>query len=138
MNKATQTKLNNLFNILVDGPSIQQFSGDRIKMRIDVYLEPTSPRLNRYVTITVKADQSKTEAIKESVRYKRVTGTMLMDKAYQEHMEEVFNVRIVRDSVTPKGFNINTVYGTSTITVSKDQRPDQALTAKLKALGLPI
>lgn len=57
MNKSNISQLNNKYNIEIDTPSIQHFSGDYLKMSFDIYLEPNQAGYNRWVNVQVKANE---------------------------------------------------------------------------------
>jgi len=57
MNKLNISQFNNKYNIEIDTPSIQHFSGDYLKMSFDIYLEPNRAGYNRWVNVQVRASE---------------------------------------------------------------------------------
>lgn len=58
MNKSTISRLNNKYDIEIDTPSIQHFSGDYLQMSFDIYLEPNQAGYNRWINVQVKANET--------------------------------------------------------------------------------
>jgi hypothetical protein len=57
MNISNISHLNSKYNIEIDTPSIQHFSGDYLQMSFDMYLEPNQAGYNRWVNVQVKANE---------------------------------------------------------------------------------